>query len=64
MSPATRGSASRRTWPRAAGARSRSAVDRFVNALDTTPQSEYVALVSYGSNYTACSVSNNSSDIN
>jgi Ca-activated chloride channel family protein len=40
------------------------AVDRFINALDVTPQSEYVALVSYGSNYTACSVSNNSSDIN
>jgi len=40
------------------------AVDRFINALETTPQSEYVALVSYGSSYTACSVSNNSSDIN
>jgi len=40
------------------------AVDRFINALATTPQSEFVALVSYGSNYTACSVSNNSSDIN
>jgi Ca-activated chloride channel homolog len=40
------------------------AVDRFINALATTPQSEFVALVSYGSNYTACSTSNNSSDIN
>jgi Ca-activated chloride channel homolog len=40
------------------------AVQRFVDALATTPQSEYVALVSYGSNYTACSVSNNSADIN
>ena len=40
------------------------AVDRFIGALDTTPQSEFVALVSYGSNYSACGVSNNSSDVN
>jgi Ca-activated chloride channel family protein len=40
------------------------AVQRFIDALATTPQTEYVALVSYGSNYTACSVSNNSADIN
>jgi hypothetical protein len=39
-------------------------VQRFVNALAETPQTEYVALVSYGSNYTACSVSNTSADIN
>jgi hypothetical protein len=39
-------------------------IDRFVQALDTTPQSEYVALVSFSSNYTACSYTNNASDIN
>ncbi len=40
------------------------AVQRFIDALATTPQSEFVALVSYGSNYTACSTSNTSADIN
>jgi hypothetical protein len=40
------------------------AVQRFVDALETTPQSEYVGLVSYASAYTACSYSNNASDIN
>src|SRR3990172_335522 len=39
-------------------------IDRFVSALDTTPQSEYVGLVSFASTYTACSLSNNASDIN
>jgi hypothetical protein len=39
-------------------------VQRFINALAETPQTEYVALVSYGSNYTACSVSNTSAEIN
>jgi hypothetical protein len=39
-------------------------ITRFVNALDTTPQSEHVALVSFGSAYTACSYTNNASDIN
>jgi Ca-activated chloride channel homolog len=39
-------------------------VQRFINALEATPQTEYVALVSYGSNYTACTVSNTSADIN
>jgi hypothetical protein len=40
------------------------AVDRFVSALATTPQLEHVALVSYGSAYTACSVTNSASSIN
>jgi Ca-activated chloride channel family protein len=40
------------------------AVQRFINALAETPQTEHVGLVSYGSNYTACSVSNNSAEIN
>jgi hypothetical protein len=40
------------------------AVDRFLDALDTTPQTEFVGLVSYASTYTACSYSNNASDIN
>ncbi len=40
------------------------AVQRFVNALEQTPQSEHLALVSYGSNYTACSLTNVSSEIN
>ncbi len=31
-------------------------IDRFVAALDTTPQSEYVGLVSFASSYTACSL--------
>jgi len=39
-------------------------IDRFVNALDTTPQSEFVGLVSFSSNYSACSYSNHASDIN
>ena len=40
------------------------AVDRFVAALATTPQLEHVALVSYGSAYTACSFTNAASSIN
>jgi hypothetical protein len=40
------------------------AVDRFVDALATTPQLEHVALVSYGSAYTACSVTNSAASIN
>jgi Ca-activated chloride channel homolog len=40
------------------------AVQRFVDALETTPQIEFVGLVSYGSNYTACSHSNTSASIN
>jgi Flp pilus assembly protein TadG len=40
------------------------AVQRFIDALETTPQTEHVALVSYGSTYTACSYSNNASDLN
>ena len=40
------------------------ALQRFVDALETTPQTEYVALVSYASSYTACNYSNNASDIN
>ena len=39
-------------------------IDRFINALDTTPQSEHVALVSFASSYTSCSYTNNASDIN
>ncbi|MEX2316681.1 MAG: VWA domain-containing protein [Pirellulales bacterium] len=39
-------------------------IDRFVDALDTTPQSELVALVSFGSAYTACSYTNTASDTN
>jgi len=34
------------------------AVDRFTSALLTTPQSEHLALVSYGSNYSNCSHTN------
>ena len=40
------------------------AVQRFVDALEQTPQTEHVGLVSYGSNYTACSHSNTSASIN
>jgi Ca-activated chloride channel family protein len=40
------------------------AVQRFIDALATTPQTEFVSLVSYGSTYTACSYTNNASDIN
>jgi len=39
------------------------AVQGFVTALATTPQTEHVALVSYGSDFAYCSVSNNASDI-
>jgi len=39
-------------------------IDRFINALDTTPQSEYVGLVSFASSYTASSLTNNASDVN
>jgi hypothetical protein len=39
------------------------AVEGFVAALATTPQTEYVALVSYASNFTLCGVANNASDI-
>ena len=34
-------------------------IDRFVNALATTPQSEYVGTGLFGSTYTACSYTNN-----
>ena len=40
------------------------AVQRFIDALEDTPQIEHVGLVSYGSNYTACSYSNTSSSTN
>lgn len=40
------------------------AVDRFIAALETTPQSEYLSLASYGSSGTWCSYSNNTSDLN
>ena len=46
------------------------AVQRFVDALEQTPQTEHVALVSYAggvngaSTYTACSYTSNASDIN
>jgi hypothetical protein len=40
------------------------AVQRFVDALETTPQIEHVGLVSYASNYTACSYTNYNSTIN
>ena len=40
------------------------AVDRFVIALNTTPLTEHLSLVSYASNGTWCGSSNNSSDIN
>lgn len=39
-------------------------IDRFTSALSTTPQSENVALVSFGSSYTACGYTNTASDIN
>jgi hypothetical protein len=39
------------------------AVQEFVAALGTTPQTEHVALVSYASNFTHSGVSNNASDI-
>jgi hypothetical protein len=38
-------------------------MNEFASALGVTPQSEYVSLVSYASNYTACSYTNHSSDI-
>jgi hypothetical protein len=40
------------------------AVQRFIDALATTPQIEHVALVSYGSDYTACSYTNYASTTN
>ncbi len=40
------------------------AVDRFTSALLTTPQTEHLALVSYGSNYTSCSYTNYAATIN
>jgi hypothetical protein len=40
------------------------AVDRFTSALLTTLQSEHLGLVSYGSNYTACSYRNYAATIN
>jgi Flp pilus assembly protein TadG len=40
------------------------AVQRFIDALEETPQTEYVGLVSYASAYTACSYSNNAADTN
>lgn len=36
----------------------------FVDALETTPQHEYLALVSYSSDYSACSLTNNAADTN
>jgi hypothetical protein len=39
-------------------------IDRFINALDVTPQSEYVGLVSFASEYPSCSYTNNASNIN
>ena len=39
------------------------AFDRFVSALETTPQTEHLSLVSYGSNGTWCSHTNYSSTI-
>lgn len=40
------------------------AVDTFIDALATTPQIEYVGLVSYASDYSACSYTNYASKIN
>ncbi len=40
------------------------AFDRFVAALDTTPQSEHLSLASYSSSGNWCSYSNNTADIN
>lgn len=40
------------------------AVTRFKDALLTTPQTEHLALVSYGSNYSACSHTNYAATIN
>jgi Ca-activated chloride channel homolog len=40
------------------------AFDAFVDALDTTPQHEFVGLVSYASDYSACSHTNHAADIN
>lgn len=40
------------------------AFDRFVAALYTTPQDEYLSLASYGSSGTWCGYSNNVADIN
>ncbi|WP_425397520.1 vWA domain-containing protein [Aeoliella sp.] len=40
------------------------AFDRFIAALYTTPQDEYLALASYGSSGTWCNYSNNVADIN
>jgi Ca-activated chloride channel homolog len=40
------------------------AVQRFIDALATTPQTEHVALVSYSSNYTACGYSNQAATTN
>jgi hypothetical protein len=39
-------------------------VDRFVSALASTPQLEHVGLASYGSAYTACSVTNSAASVN
>jgi len=41
-----------------------SAVDVFIEALDDTPQSENIALVSYASSGTWCSSSNTNADVN
>ncbi|MDA8746337.1 VWA domain-containing protein [Rubripirellula amarantea] len=40
------------------------AFDRFVAALHTTPQSEYLSLASYASSGSWCSYTNNTADIN
>ena len=40
------------------------AVDVFLEELDNTPQTEYVGLVSYASNYSSCGFSNHVTDVN
>lgn len=40
------------------------AVDRFISALHTTPQTEHLSLASYASSGSWCSYSNNTADIN
>jgi len=39
------------------------ALKRFIDALETTPQIEHVALVSYASDYTSCNHSNRAAEI-
>ena len=40
------------------------AMEGFLDVLGDTPQIEHVSLVSFGSNYSACGMHNNASDIN